>query len=79
MDREDPDERDARGRRCEFGEGDPVEIRQADEPAPFARGLTRYAASALREIRGLPSTAIRERLGFSTGDAVVHKDDLVLL
>lgn len=63
----------------DFDEGDPIEIRAEDDPRPFARGLTRYAAAALRQIRGLPSSAIAERLGFTAGDAVVHKDDLVVL
>ncbi len=62
----------------DFDEGDPIEIRADGEDRAFARGLTRYAAAALRQIRGLPSSAIEERLGFTAGDAVVHKDDLVL-
>lgn len=62
-----------------FEAGDPVEIRADGEDAPFARGLSRYGAEPLRQIRGLPSSAIREKLGFTTGDAVVHKDDLVVL
>jgi glutamate 5-kinase len=65
----------------EFGEGDPVEIAAgAGEGRPIiARGLVRYGAEELRQIIGLPSSAIAEKLGFSTGDAAVHRDDLVLI
>lgn len=63
--------------RGDFAEGDAVEIARGDEV--FARGLTRYSAGQLGKIVGLPSDRIREVLGFTTGDAVVHRDDLVLL
>jgi len=63
----------------DFDEGDAVEIRADGDPRPFARGLSRYDAASLRHIRGLPSSQIAERLGFTAGDAVVHKDDLVVL
>lgn len=63
----------------DFDEGDPVEIRADGEARACARGLSRYAAAALRRIRGLPSSAIVDELGFTAGDAVVHKDDLVVL
>lgn len=64
-----------------FAEGDPIEIARVKGPDPrvFARGLTRYSSQQLERIAGLPSSAISDVLGFTTGDAVVHKDDLVLL
>lgn len=65
----------------DFAEGDPIEIARASGPKPrtFARGLTRYSAEQLKKIIGLPSSQIADVLGFTTGDAVVHKDDLVIL
>ncbi len=64
-----------------FSEGDSVEIAERKDGADtkFARGLTRYSAEQMRMIVGRPSSAISEVLGFSMGDAVVHRDDMVLL
>jgi glutamate 5-kinase len=33
----------------------------------------------MRQILGRPSSAISDVLGFTLGDAVVHRDDMVLL
>ena len=63
----------------EFSEGDVVEIVGDGETAPFARGLTRYSANAMHQIAGQPSSEIRGALGFTSGDAAVHRDDLVIL
>ena len=38
-----------------------------------------YSASEIRRLRGLRSEQITETLGYSNGDAVIHRDDLVLL
>ena len=62
----------------DFNEGDAVDIVTA-KGAAFARGLVRYSADQLRRIAGQPSTRIAEILGFSMGDAIIHRDDLVLL
>lgn len=64
--------------RGDFAEGDAVDIAGTAGDA-FARGLTRYSSEQMGRIAGLPSRAIRDVLGFSSGDAVVHRDDLVLL
>jgi glutamate 5-kinase len=61
----------------DFSEGDAVEI--AHRQKAIARGLVRYSADQMKLILGKPSTAIPSILGFSLGDAVVHRDDLVLL
>ena len=45
----------------------------------FARGLVAYDADDARAIAGRKSSEIETRLGFTFGDALVHKDDLVLL
>ncbi len=62
-----------------FHEGDAVDVVLAGDRKAFARGLTRYSSEAVREIAGQPSARIRSALGFSSGDEVIHRDDLVLL
>jgi glutamate 5-kinase len=63
-----------------FEDGEPVDIarRTGAGTAVFARGLSQYAAEQLRRIAGQPSSAIAERLGFTVGDAAVHRDDMVV-
>lgn len=63
----------------EFHEGEAVDVMTAEGHAPFARGLVRYTADQMRKIVGAPSGSIPEVLGFTAGDAVIHRDDLVLL
>lgn len=63
----------------EFSEGDAVEIAVEQNATAFARGLCRYSAEQMGLIAGLPSHQIREVLGFTMGDAVIHRDDLVVL
>jgi glutamate 5-kinase len=65
----------------DFAEGDPVEIAigNAAHHEVIARGLVRYSAEQMERIQGLPSSAIEGVLGFTSGDAAVHRDDLVLL
>jgi glutamate 5-kinase len=65
----------------DFAEGDAIEIAtmEGTEEVGFARGLCRYSASQMRLIMKKPSSAITEVLGFTMGDAVVHRDDLVLV
>ena len=61
-----------------FGIGDPVAC--ADEKGvEFARGLVAYAAEDVRRIKALPTSQIGRVLGYSNGDEVIHRDDLVLL
>jgi glutamate 5-kinase len=61
-----------------FGIGDPVAC--ADEKGvEFARGLVAYAAEDVRRIKALPTSQIARVLGYSNGDEVIHRDDLVLL
>lgn len=61
-----------------FQRGDSVEIR---DPAGrrLAAGLVNYAAEELERIRGLRSDRIAEALGYTYGDEVVHRDNLVVL
>lgn len=68
---------------CEgsFRSGDAVEVwvRDADGERALARGLCQYEAAELKRILGLPSQAIAARLGYPQAEAVIHRDDLVLL
>jgi len=46
---------------------------------PLAAGLTNYASSAIRKIKGCQSGEIKSILGFKTSDVVIHRDNLALL
>jgi glutamate 5-kinase len=64
--------------RGEFGIGDPVAL-LAPGGEELARGLVAYGSDAIRRIAGQPTRKIPELLGYSNGDEVIHRDDLVLL
>ena len=66
---------EVRGR---FGIGDPVACVDADG-AELARGLVAYSADEIRRIAKLPTRKIAQVLGYSNGDEVIHRDDLVVL
>jgi glutamate 5-kinase len=63
----------------DFGRGDLLEIRVAGDDRVIARGLTQYNATDLRRIAGRHSRDIESLLGYRYGEAVIHRDDLVLL
>jgi glutamate 5-kinase len=67
--------RDVRG---EFNAGDPVSI-QALDGREVARGLARYGSLDLARIAGLQASESAGALGHDAGDAVVHRDDLVVV
>ena len=64
--------------RGKFGLGEPVSCL---EPGgrEIARGLVAYAAEDVTRIRGRRTREIQEVLGYSNGDEVIHRDDLVLV
>jgi len=62
----------------EFGEGAVVELLRGDG-TPFARGICTYSAADIRRIAGHKSDEIAQVLGYKVLDAVVHRDNLVLL
>lgn len=66
------------GAEGEFLRGDLVEI-VAEDGAVVARGLCHYNAAELRRIQGRHSREILAVLGYSYGDEVIHRDDLVAL
>jgi glutamate 5-kinase len=61
----------------EFGRGECVSV--ISERRELARGLTGYSADEIRAIAGLRASDIVDRLGYNRGDAVIHRNDLVLL
>jgi glutamate 5-kinase len=66
------------GVRGDFSQGDPVSI-VGPEGVEVARGLTRYAMPDVARLAGIKASDIEARLGHYAGDAVVHRDDLVVL
>ena len=64
--------------RGSFGIGDAVAC-EAPDGREVARGLVAYSSEEIRRIVGLPARKISQVLGYSNGDAVIHRDDLVLL
>lgn len=69
------------GAQGDFRRGDMVEIRlrEADGERCLARGVSQYSAVDIRRIAGRHSREIETVLGYSYGENVVHRDDLVLL
>ena len=66
---------DVRGR---FHVGDPVSCVDGNG-TELARGLTAYASEDVTRIKGLATDKIAGELGYSNGDEVIHRDDLVVL
>jgi len=60
-----------------FQPGEAVEIVHDSEI--IAKGLVLYSAKDLIKIKGLHSDRIEVMLGYSFGEAVIHRDDLVLI
>jgi len=64
--------------RGKFGMGDPVSVVDP-RGTVLARGLVAYSSDEIRRIAKLPAREIRPVLGYSNGDEVIHRDDLVLV
>jgi glutamate 5-kinase len=62
----------------EFNRGDMVEIISADSTS-IARGISQYGCAEVRRLAGGHSRDIEARLGYSYGDEIIHRDDLVRL
>jgi glutamate 5-kinase len=45
----------------------------------FARGLSAYDSDEVERIKGLPTQEIERVLGYSNGDELIHRDNLVLM
>ncbi len=63
----------------EFVRGDSVEVARDDLGPALARGVAQYGAVEIRQLLGARGSEIAAKLGYSYGDEVVHRDDLVLL
>jgi glutamate 5-kinase len=61
-----------------FGVGAPVHCRDTAGRV-IAAGLTNYSAVDIEQIKGRRSSEIKEILGFSDSEEVIHRDNLVLL
>jgi glutamate 5-kinase len=66
------------GAQGEFHRGDLVEIVDADGRA-IARGICQYGAAEVRRLAGRHSREIDGVLGYSYGNEVVHRDDLITM
>ncbi len=64
--------------RGRFGIGDPVSCLGPDGEE-LARGLVGYSSDDIQRIKGQSTKQIEKTLGYSNGDEVIHRDDLVLL
>jgi glutamate 5-kinase len=62
----------------DFERGAPVSVLGPGD-VEFARGLAAYSAEDLRRIAGHNSAEIIQRLGYTAGVEVIHRDDLALL
>lgn len=62
----------------EFELGSPIDIANLKGEV-IARGLANYSSRDIAAVVGLPSEAIVQKLGYTHGDTIVHRDDLVLL
>ncbi len=60
-----------------FGVGAAVSCIDPDG-LPFARGLVNYKASDVRDLMGLKTSQIEQRLGYKHYDEVIHRNNLVI-
>jgi glutamate 5-kinase len=60
----------------EFERGDPVEISDR-QGTRLGRGIANYHSADIRKIMGKRSSEIERILGYSYGDYVIHRNDLV--
>jgi len=61
-----------------FGMGDPVACLDS-KGKEIARGLVSYSAEDIEQIKGRKAREIASVLGYSNGDEIIHRDDLVWL
>ena len=68
------------GAEGEFSRGDVVEIAERGEAnRSIARGIAQYGAAEVRRLARRHTREIEDVLGYSYGENIVHRDDLVLL
>jgi glutamate 5-kinase len=62
----------------DFNVGDSVSCVN-DEGAEVARGLAVYSSEDIQRLAGRPTKDISRVLGYTNGDEIIHRDDLVLV
>lgn len=62
----------------EFERGDIVEVLSPKGTA-IAVGVSNYSSAEIRQVAGLQSSKIAETLGYSYGEEVIHRDNMVLI
>ena len=62
----------------EFRRGTTVSV-HAPDGREIAHGLASYDAADIRKLIGVQSIHIQQTLGFTYGDAIIHRNNLVLL
>ena len=60
-----------------FDRGEPVQVKTIDG-RPIAIGLSNYDSKDAQKLTRQQSGAIRELLGYSYGDEIIHRDNLAL-
>ena len=61
----------------EFNVGEAVQI--VHNQHVIAKGLSLYSAKDLNAVKGLQSEKIESTIGYTYGEAVIHRDDMVLI
>ena len=61
----------------EFGIGQPVECKSENDDF-LGVGLVNYSSADIRQIMGLKTGKIKQRLGYKPYDEVIHRDNLVV-
>lgn len=63
----------------DFERGSAIEVCLSESRDAFAKGITNYSKAELEKIMGLKSSEIEKVLGYTYGETVIHRDDLVIL
>ena len=61
----------------EFNVGEAVLI--VHDQQVIAKGLSLYSAKDLNAVKGLQSEKIESTIGYTYGEAVIHRDNMVLI
>ena len=51
----------------------------SQDKAPIGVGISNYSSQEIQKIQGMKSDLIESKLGYTYGDEVVHRDDMVIL
>ncbi len=62
-----------------FDRGSAIEICLLNSNKPFAKGITNYSNLDIEKIMGLKSSIIEKTLGYTYGETIIHRDDLVIV